>query len=84
MISYGCKIFEACKMYYQSKFEAVREKFNSETPTQDEVEDDIFGMREKAKSVGDLEMPKPRVPVYCMVASEAQIYMQEFMDFIVQ
>ena len=84
MISDGCKIFEAGTMDYQSKFEALREKFNAEKPTRDEVEDDIVGMREKAKSVGEFEMPKLRVPVYCLVASEAQIYMQEFMDFIVK
>ena len=84
MISDGCKIFEAGTMDYQSKFEALREKFNAEKPTRYEVEDDIVGMREKAKPLGEFEMPKPRVPVYCMVASEAQIYMQELMDFIVK
>lgn len=84
MISDGCKIFETATMDIQSKFEALREKFKAEKPTREEVEQDIVGIRENAKTLEDPEMPRPRVPVFSLIAAEAQMYMQELMDYIVK
>ena len=84
MISDGCKIFETATMDIQSKFEALREKFKAEKPTREEVEQDIVGIRENAKTLEDPEMPRPRVPVFSLIAAEAQVYMQELMDYIVK
>ena len=84
MISDGCKIFETDTLDIQSKFKALRDKFKAEKPSREEVEEDIAEMRNNAKTLEDPEMPKPRVPVYSLIAAEAQVYMQELIDFMVK
>ena len=84
MISDACSIYETGTMDLQEKFETLRHKFKADKPSREELEQDIAEIREKSNDKITPELPKPRVPVFCMVGSEAQLYMQELLGYVVK
>ena len=84
MISDACSIYETGTMDLQEKFKTLRNKFKADKPSREELEQDIADIREKSSDKVAQELPKPRVPVFCMVGSEAQLYMQELLDYVVK
>ena len=84
VISDTCSINKTGTIDLKQKFETLWNKFKADKPSREELEQDIADFREKSSDNVAQELPKPRVPVFCMVGSEAQLYMQELLDYVVK
>ena len=84
MIAEGVRTVGAPNLTMQDKFEKLRENFEATKPSQEEIEQDINDLTKKTSPETNPELPKPRVPVYELITTEAAIYMQEVMDFIMK
>ena len=83
MLAQACRTAEASHLSIPEKFKSIREQFGATTPTREETQEDIDQLRSK-NALKEQEIPVPRVPVFLLTVAEAQLYLQELLDFIVK
>ena len=85
MLGQACRTVDATHLSIPDKFRNLREQFGAPTPTREEIQQGIDELRHKnAEQVQEVPIPRPRVPVFLLTVAEAQLFLQELIDFIVK
>ena len=84
MINNAVKTADADHISLTGKFDQLRAQFGAEAPSFEETEADIEALRTKNKEGKEEEIPKPLWPVYLLNVAEAQLYLQDLLDYIVK